>query len=158
MRQTRLMCLFLWQATEQRHSLPPLIKNGEAIETFTSDADSINVSTVILVDKDTSGPAEHFRLRYARFRQSKACRYGDKGNGTMQRVYQLSDGGAVKLTVAEIKPYTSDVYNGVGLTPDYLVELSSQKKNRLALLSHSEDEQYQKANSLLTSSAGADEQ
>ena len=33
-------------------------KNGEAIETFTSDADSINVSTVILVDKDTSGPAE----------------------------------------------------------------------------------------------------
>ena len=133
-------------------------KNGEAIETFTSDADSINVSTVILVDKDTSGPAELFACDMRDFGKAKLVGTATKGNGTMQRVYQLSDGGAVKLTVAEIKPYTSDVYNGVGLTPDYLVELSSQKNNRLALLSHSEDEQYQKANSLLTSSAGADEQ
>ena len=133
-------------------------KKGEAIETFTSDADSINVSTVILVDKDTSGPAELFACDMRDFGKAKLVGTATKGNGTMQRVYQLSDGGAVKLTVAEIKPYTSDVYNGVGLTPDYLVELSSQKKNRLALLSHSEDEQYQKANSLLTSSAGADEQ
>lgn len=133
-------------------------KNGETIETFTSDADSINVSTVILVNKDTSGPAELFACDMRDFGKAKLVGTATKGNGTMQRVYQLSDGGAVKLTVAEIKPYTSDVYNGVGLTPDYLVELSSQKNNRLALLSHSEDEQYQKANSLLTSSAGADEQ
>ena len=110
------------------------------------------------IDKDTSGPAELFACDMRDFGKAKLVGTATKGNGTMQRVYQLSDGGAVKLTVAEIKPYTSDVYNGVGLTPDYLVELSSQKKNRLALLSHSEDEQYQKANSLLTSSAGADEQ
>ena len=128
MRQTRLMCLFLWQATEQRHLLPPLIKKVEAIETFTSDADSINVSTVILVDKDTSGPAELFACDMRDFGKAKLVGTATKGNGTMQRVYQLSDGGAVKLTVAEIKPYTSDVYNGVGLTPDYLVELSSQKR------------------------------
>ena len=70
-------------------------KNGEAIETFTSDADSINVSTVILVDKDTSGPAELFACDMRDFGKAKLVGTATKGNGTMQRVYQLSDGGAV---------------------------------------------------------------
>lgn len=125
-------------------------KDGTAIKTFTADADSITVSMMVLTDSNTSGPAELFACDLRDFGKAKIVGVKTKGNGTMQNVYQLSDGGAVMLTVAEIKPYTSDVYNGIGLIPDYEIKLSAEKQNGLALLPLQDDDQYQKAYSLLT--------
>lgn len=127
-----------------------LDKNGDTLETFTSDADSLPFSAMILVNSSTSGPAELFACDMRDFGMAKLVGTATKGNDTMQKAFRLSDGSAVMLTVAQIRPYISGIYNGVGLVPDYEVTLAPEKQSRLALLPLSEDEQYKKASALLT--------
>ncbi|MCC8135586.1 MAG: carboxyl-terminal protease, partial [Ruminococcus sp.] len=44
------------------------------------------------------------------------------GKSVIQVTTELEDGGAIVLTVAEYKTTESECYDGVGLTPDYIVE------------------------------------
>ena len=67
----------------------------------------------------------------------------------MQKIFELSDGSAVALTVAKILPYKSDDFNGTGLEPDHKVELTAEQYSRLEMLTFEEDAQYQKAISLM---------
>ncbi len=124
-------------------------KDGEVIDTFTADADSVSMQMMVLVNGETSGAAELFACDLRDFGKAQIVGTVTAGNGTMQKAYQLSDGGALILTVAEIKPYVSSSYNTVGLIPDYEVNLDSSKQVKLAILSQSEDDQYQKAYNIL---------
>lgn len=125
-------------------------KNGNIIETFASDSDSVNFTMIVLVNSNTSGAAELFACDLRDF--GLACLVGAKtaGNGTMQKIFELNDGSAVALTVAKILPYKSDSYNDIGIQPDYLVELSAEQNSRLEMLSFEEDLQYQKAMDIIT--------
>ncbi len=127
-----------------------LSKDGSARQTFTADAESISMPMVVLVNSDTAGPGELFACDLRDY--GKAQLVGEKtaGNGTMQEDFALSDGGAIVLTTAVIRPYMTETYNTVGLTPDTEVALSSEKRAKLLLLTHTEDDQYQKAYSMLT--------
>lgn len=125
-------------------------KDGEVIDTFTADADSVTMRMLVLVNGNTSGPAELFACDLRDFGKAQLVGTQTAGNGTMQQSFQLSEGGALILTVAEITPYVSESYNGVGLTPDYEVKLSGEQASRLAILDQGDDPQYQKAMELLT--------
>ena len=57
----------------------------------------------------------------------------------MQTTTEFTNGGAVVLTIAEYKTSVSECYDGVGLTPDYIVE------------NEDTDEQYNKAVELINS-------
>lgn len=124
-------------------------KDGNSIETFTSDSDSSSFAMVVLVNSNTSGAAELFACDLRDFGLAQLV--GDKtaGNGTMQKIFELDDGSAVALTVAKILPYKSESYNGVGIEPDHKVELTGEQFSRLEMLTLSEDAQFQKAMSLL---------
>lgn len=124
-------------------------KNGNTIETFTSDSDSISMSMCVIVNSGTSGAAELFACDLRDFGKASLVGITTAGNGTMQKIIELSDGGAVKLTVAKILPYKSESYDGKGLVCDYEVSLPIEKNDRLPMLSLEEDEQYQKAFSLM---------
>ncbi len=125
-------------------------KDGSVRQTFTADAESVSMPMIVLVNSETAGPAELFACDLRDY--GKAQLVGEKtaGNGTMQEAFALSDGGAILLTTAVIQPYISDAYNKVGLTPDTEVPLSSEKRVKLPVLSLAEDDQYQKAYSMLT--------
>lgn len=131
-----------------------LSKDGSVRQTFTADAESISMPMVVLVNSETAGPAELFACDLRDY--GKAQLVGEKtaGNGTMQEAFALSDGGAIVLTTAVIRPYITETYNTVGLTPDSEVNLPSEKRAKLLLLTHAEDDQYQKAYSMLTNSEG----
>lgn len=133
-----------------------LAKDGGAKQTFTADAESISMPMMVLVNAETAGPAELFACDLRDY--GKAQLIGEKtaGNGTMQEAFALSDGGAIVLTTAVIQPYTSETYNTVGLTPDVEVALSAEKQAILPLLSQADDDQYQRAYSLLTKSTSGD--
>lgn len=124
-------------------------KDGNTIETFTSDSKSSSLGMVVLVNSKTSGAAELFACDLRDFGMAQLV--GDKtaGNGTMQRIFELSDGSAISLTVAKILPYKSESYNGVGVEPDHYVEISNEEFSRLEMLTLDEDTQYKKAMSLL---------
>ncbi len=125
-------------------------KDGTVRKTFTADADSISMPMMVLVNNETAGAAELFACDLRDY--GKAQLIGEKtaGNGTMQEAFPLSDGGAIVLTTAVIRPYTGESYNLTGLMPDVEVSLSSEKRVKLPILAQSEDDQYQKAYSLLT--------
>lgn len=125
-------------------------KNGNIVETFASDSDSVNFTMLVLVNANTSGAAELFACDLRDFGLAQLVGVKTAGNGTMQKVFELSDGSAVALTVAKIIPYKSESYNGVGVSPDYQVELPAEQNSRLEMLSLEEDLQYQKAMDILT--------
>ncbi len=139
-------------ATEGTTAIATAIdKDGKIIETFTSDSKSSSMGMVVLVNSKTSGAAELFACDLRDFGMAQLV--GDKtaGNGTMQQIFELNDGSAVSLTVARILPYKSESYNGIGIEPDYNVELNAEQFSRLEMLSLDEDPQYKKAMSLLGS-------
>lgn len=124
-------------------------KDGQTLETFTSDSESVSYTMTVLVNTGTSGAAELFACDLRDFGMAQLVGVQTAGNGTMQNVFELSDGSAVVLTVARILPYRSDSFNGTGLEPDYKVELTAEQVERFAMLTLEEDPQYQKAYELL---------
>ncbi len=138
-------------ATEGTGALATAVdKNGNTIETFTSDSDSVSLSMCVLVNAGTSGASELFACDLRDFGKATLVGTTTAGNGTMQKIFELSDGGAVRLTVAKILPYKSESYDGVGLKCDTEVTLTAEQNDRLQMLSLEEDAQYQKALSLMT--------
>ena len=139
-------------ATEGTGALATAVdKEGNTLETFTSDSDSVNFSMAVLINGKTSGAAELFACDLRDFGMAQLIGTKTMGNGTMQKVFELSDGGAIALTVAKINPYKSESFNGKGLEPDIAVELTAEQNSRLEMLSQADDAQYQKAVELLNS-------
>lgn len=133
-------------ATEGTGALATAVdKDGKTIETFTSDSDSRSFAMSILVNSNTSGAAELFACDLRDFGIAQLVGTKTAGNGTMQKVFKLSDGSAVALTVAKVIPYKSESFNGTGLEPDHKVELTAEQNSRLPMLSLAKDSQYQKA-------------
>lgn len=138
-------------ATEGTGALATAVdKDGKTIETFTSDSDSRSFAMSILVNGNTSGAAELFACDLRDFGIAQLVGTKTAGNGTMQKVFELSDGSAVALTVAKIIPYKSESFNGIGIEPDHKVELTTEQNSRLPMLSHANDPQYQKALTLVS--------
>ncbi len=138
-------------ATEGTGALATAInKDGETIETFTSDSDSRSFAMVVLVNGNTSGAAELFACDLRDFGIAPLVGTKTAGNGTMQKVFELSDGSAVALTVAKIVPYKSESFNGVGLVPDHEVTLTAEENSRLPMTPLAKDSQYQKAVTLVS--------
>lgn len=125
-------------------------KDGSVRRTFTAAASSVSMSMMVLINGETAGPAELFACDLRDYGMARLIGETTAGNGCLQEVFALSDGGAIILTTAEIHPYISESYNQVGIVPDEEVVLSSEKAVRLPLLEQSDDDQYQRAYSLLT--------
>ena len=124
-------------------------KDGNTLETFSSDSDSVSFQMVVLVNSGTSGAAELFACDLRDFGMAQLVGTKTTGNGTMQKIFELSDGSAISLTVAKIVPYKSESFNGIGIEPDHKVEMTAEQNSRLQMLSKEEDTQYQKAMELL---------
>ncbi len=138
-------------ATEGTGALATAVdKDGKTLETFTSDSDSRSFNMVVLVNGNTSGAAELFACDLRDFGIAQLVGTKTAGNGTMQKVFELSDGSAIALTVAKIIPYKSESFNGTGIEPDYDVQLNAEQNSRLPMLTLAKDPQYQKALDLVS--------
>ena len=123
---------------------------GETVEIYSSDASNITIPIAVLMNDRTEGAAELLACDLRDFGKAKLIGETTAGHGSMQKIFRLDDGGAVLLTVAKIYPYISDCYDGVGVLPDEIILTTENVKNQLAVLSQSDDVQYQAAYSYLT--------
>ena len=67
------------------------------------------------------------------------------GKGVVQSLYMLSDGSAVKVTIARYYTPNGISIHGEGITPDYIVEVDRETAMMAARLTWEEDVQLQKA-------------
>ncbi len=94
----------------------------------------------VLVNKNTSNVAELFAAALKDVNNAQLIGIKTSGNGSLQEITDFENGGAVKLTVAEIKTASEKSYNKVGLSPDVVVENENENV----------DSQYNKAIENLT--------
>lgn len=106
---------------------------------------------VILCNGSTASAAELFTATFRDYDKLNATIVGTTtfGKGSMQSIMPLSYygySGALKLTTAMYYPASGEGYDGIGITPDDVVELSEEAaKKNIYELADAEDNQLQKA-------------
>lgn len=149
----KVIDLFVPLATEGKQAIAVAVnRDGETIETFTSDAKDFSGQMCVLINQNTQGAAELFACDLRDFDKAQLIGETTRGNGEWQQVFTLSDGGAIVLTTASILPYKSESFNGVGVAPDIKVALTQEQLEQLDILPHDQDAQMQKAIELLSAS------
>lgn len=106
-----------------------------------SDESEITLPMVVIVNGHTASAGELFTASLKDFGKAEIVGTTTYGKGVMQSTTELTNGGAVVLTIAEYKTTVSECYDGIGITPDYVVENEDENS----------DEQYNKAIEIITS-------
>lgn len=137
--------MFVPLATEGTQSIATAIgKDNKTLEIFSADSNSINMPVSVIINENTSGAGELLACDIRDFGKGTIVGKTSAGNGTYQKVFEMSDGSAVVLTVAKLLPYTSDCYDGIGVVPDYTCELVKESENL------NEDSQFLQAYAAVT--------
>lgn len=118
---------------------------GETVKLYAADAENLRLPVVVLMNSRTGGAAELLARDLRDFGKARLVGEPSMGHGTVQRVFELSDGSALVLTVAEIVPYLGESFNGTGVTPDDVIPMSAADKDRLFTAAELKDDQYQAA-------------
>ena len=94
----------------------------------TSDADEVNLPMVVITNENTASAAELFAQAIKDYNKGRTVGTQTYGKGVMQTIYPLSDGGALSITVAKYNPPKSENFDGVGVKPDYAVQLTAEQQ------------------------------
>lgn len=135
-----------------------LLKDGElftvtdksgATNTVLSDTNSVPYPLAVLINEGTVGGAEIFAAALGN--DERVSLFGTKtyGKATTQSVFALSTGGAVSVSTNIYTPKGGKTFEGVGVQPDAVVELTADQKGRFTTLQKSEDTPLQAAASYL---------
>jgi carboxyl-terminal processing protease len=97
-------------------------------ENRTSNASFVDLPGVVLINGDSYSAAEFFAACLTEYEWAKTVGEPTTGKGYAQRDVELTGGGALHLSV--LRYYTPNGVSlaGVGLKPDYLVELSDSER------------------------------
>lgn len=115
--------LFLPMTTEDKPAATVTDNNGNAVKTFNMTSGEINLPVSIMVSSSTAGAAEIFVCDMKNINNCSV--YGDestKGDCLVQEIFELTNGGAVLLSVGKITPYSGEGYEKSGILPDYIYE------------------------------------
>ena len=110
-----------------------------------SDANYLGMPIVVLVNGNSASASEV--LAGAVSDHGVGILVGEQtfGKATVQRIFGLPDGSAVKLTIARYFTPSGTGIHGYGITPHHIVEMEPSYTARIASLDISEDVQLQKA-------------
>lgn len=120
-------------------------KNGNVIGNYSAnDKDSLDIPLVLLVNGNSASASEIFAGAMKDTGKAKLVGTTTYGKGIVQSVIPLSDGTAIKLTVAKyFTPNGNDIHE-IGIEPDYVVELADGVNNAVNL-ERADDLQLDKA-------------
>ena len=112
-------------------------------ETLTSDWRCISgMEMAVVVNEDTGSAAELFTAALKDYNYATIIGTTTYGKGCGQEIFELSNGGYLKLTTFLYSPPYSGNYDGVGVVPDIRVELSGDAANKsFRILTEEEDVQ-----------------
>ncbi len=88
---------------------------------FKSSVDGLTADLVVLVNGNSASAAELFAAAMQENDRATIVGQTTYGKGTVQSVYDLKDGSAVKLTIAKYATPDGNFIDGVGVKPDVVV-------------------------------------
>ena len=113
-----------------------------------------DLDCIVITNEGTASAAELFTATLRDYDIAEVVGTHSYGKGCMQTLFPLSGyglEGGLKLTVAMYYSASKTVYHGVGIMPDYEIDLSEEaKKINFFLLTEEEDAQLLKAIEVLT--------
>ena len=117
--------------------------NEDVIE---SDKTWLDMPMAVLVNGSTASAAELFTSALQDYDMATIIGTQTYGKGTMQTVVSLPDGSGISISYRMYNPPYSDNYEGIGITPDIVLELDEelQEKN-FYKITDDEDNQLQMA-------------
>lgn len=118
---------------------------------YTAENSSIMMPYIVLINEETSGPAELFACDLRDISQAQLVGTKTAGVGTTQEIFALEEGGAVLLTVALVEPKNGAdaVYHGKGIDPTTEVTLTTGNEIDIDLLTDEQDNQLMTAFNML---------
>ncbi len=110
----------------------------------TSDANCIKVPLVVLVNGYSASASEVLTGAIKDYNVGKVVGTKTFGKGIVQTVLSIGDGSGIKITSAKYYTPSGVCIHGIGIEPDYIVELPEDLRTKLTL-TQQEDIQLQKA-------------
>lgn len=119
-------------------------KYGEREEYKSDEENQFNKPLAVLINGNSASASEIFAGAIEDYGIGTLVGTKTFGKGIVQRLIELGDGTAMKLTIS--KYYTPKGYNihKIGIEPDVEIELDESLKTQ-AVITHDEDNQLQKA-------------
>ncbi|MBQ1206260.1 MAG: S41 family peptidase [Clostridia bacterium] len=120
-------------------------------KTHNSDSNCIKGEMAVLCNGNTASAAELFTAALRDYELAEIIGETTFGKGTMQTTRLLSDGSALKLSIAFYNPPSNVSYDKIGVKPDFEVKLNEYWESRYFKMPVEEDTQLQKAIEVLNS-------
>lgn len=119
-------------------------KNGNREEYKSDGGTPISIPMSVLVDGNSASAAEIFAGAVQDYQVGTLVGTTTYGKGIVQKIIPLTDGSAVKLTIANYYTPKGRNIHKKGITPDLEIELEESLKQKVSI-SKEEDNQLQKA-------------
>ncbi len=122
--------------------------DGTREATYKSDASQFDadIKMAVLINENTASAAELFTSALRDYNRATIVGVTSYGKGSMQTTYQLPNGEGIKLSTNTYNPPCDVNYNGVGITPDMVVELDEALKDKsFYKITDEEDNQLRQA-------------
>lgn len=108
-----------------------------------SNSTYLGIPLVILINERSASASEVLGGAVQDFGVGTLVGEQSFGKGSVQNLYRISDGTAVKVTIAKYFTPNGASIHGIGLTPDFVVEMDEDLTRRIGEISHEEDVQLQ---------------
>ncbi len=123
-----------------------LISKDGSVETISSDAKCLKMKMAVICNGSTASAGELFTAAIKDYKLATIIGTVTYGKGTVQSIRRLPDGDALSISYKMYSPPYSDNYEGIGVTPDIIVEMEPDVANvNIYKLTESEDTQLRRA-------------
>ncbi|MCR5226467.1 MAG: S41 family peptidase [Eubacterium sp.] len=120
-------------------------KDDNVLETYScEDGHSVNIPMTVIINGNSASASEIFAGAFQDYNLGEVVGTTSYGKGIVQSIIKLSDGSAIKLTIAQYFRPSGEVVHKVGIEPDVVEELDEDLKHQVTI-EHDEDNQLQKA-------------
>ena len=130
-------------------------RDGNSSIKYTSDTKYIDLPMEVLINEATDGAAELFAAVMMNYGQAESIGTKTAGHDTVQEMFQLSNGCAVRITTGRWSDDMGDVISEGCVIPQFEVALTKYQKTNRYLLSDESDPQLQTALDRINSTIAA---
>lgn len=123
-------------------------KNGKKEEYYSDEEHQFQKPMVVLINENSASASEIFAGAVKDYEWGTLIGTTTYGKGIVQRIFRLSDGTGLKLTVAKYYTAKGNDIHEKGIEPDIEVELDPDLQGK-AVIAQEEDNQLQEAIQLL---------